>query len=422
LAAAVPAWGGGGGAEPPLTERTAETIRRTAALAETNVVEAVAALEKSHAADDGPALAFALGNLYWRAGRLEDARRLYEEALTAWPRYRRARLNLGRLELTAGHADEAMRLMREAVESGDVDADVMLLFGHALLLSEQPVSAEGAYRQALLLRPGDADAMLGLARCLLGQERYRDGAALLDELAGRRPERREVWLWRARSLLALGEPRRAAVMLETARRLECADSEMLADLGDLYVNAGQPADALERYEEAFSVEIPNPDRLLRAAEGCLLLGRPEDARRFLKRAGEATPESETEEAAGLVRRRLRLEGDLAVTEGRPEDAVGAYESLLRTHPLDADVLVRLGDVRRGMGRLEAARIAYERAARIPGWAARARSAGAGGDRSRPLRGGRRVAGSRAGAGPATARRGVPRSAGPSGRGAREGEP
>ena len=146
-----------------------------------------------------------------------------------------------------------------------------------------------------------------------------------------------------------------------------ASTEALATLGDLYLNCRQPVEALTAYEEAFAGEKPPLDRLLRSAEGFLMLGIPAEAECLLQQARKSASSLSPDQRRKL----LRLEARHAYLSGDRKKALRAYERLLEEHPLDGDALIALGDIHREACALEEAMMAYERAGRISGKEAQA---------------------------------------------------
>jgi tetratricopeptide (TPR) repeat protein len=346
--------------EPTVSREEADLIGRIVAMSATNRPAAIALLEEGRSAKSSAALDFTLGNLHFQDGTHDAAVNAYRDALAKLPTFRAARVNLARLYLLGEKPADALPVLREVATDGQADADTYLLLGHALLLTDALVSAETAYRQCLMLRPGDADALLGLARALLPQDRPRETLALAHELLRRDPMRREWWGLQANALMALDRPEEAARALESARRLDLADAEMLATLGDLHVNAGRAEDALAVYEAAFAGESPSANRMLRAIEGLLMTGHPGMAVRLRDRlaAIETTPEQR--------RTLLRLSGDLALNADDAEGALGYFAALLEDDPLDGRTLLRMAALHREVDRLEDALLFAERAARRPG--------------------------------------------------------
>ncbi|NCC49757.1 MAG: tetratricopeptide repeat protein [Spartobacteria bacterium] len=354
--------------EPVVTRRESEQLNAAMDMAATNPVEAIAMLRAENGPEASAALDFAIGNLAFQANDLEPAAQAYQAALDKLPKFRSALLNFGRVRLVQGQTDKAIGLYRTLVADGQADADTLQLLGHALLMEDDPVSAETAYRQSLLLGPEEADTRQGLAKALMRQERYTESALLLGPLLKQDPFNAELWSLRANASIAEGNYADAAQAIETARRLDCANSEMLATLGDIYINREQPVEAITAYEDAFAGTQPSSARLLRAAEGLLLTGDTAGAENMLARAESGlseAPRPDPDSARSL----LRLKGALARQIGDTAGAEAACESLLRRDPLDGETMLLLAEIQDSQGRLEEAVMTLERAARVRGFEA-----------------------------------------------------
>lgn len=361
--------------EPTVTRREATLLQRVSARVATNDLQgAVVLLQDANLEKGSAALNFALGNVHFLANELEESAAAYRAAVKKHPKFRRAIMNLGRVYLSQEKTADAIDVYREVVKDGQASSDILILMGRALLMEGNSVSAETAFRHALLLQPRDAQALAGLATCLLRQERYAEGAALTQELIQRDGGTREHWSLRANALLLMAKHGAALRVLETARRLQRIDNPMLVMLGDLYLNAGQPAEAVRVYQEALGGKEPSPEFLLRALDGLMAVG-----------------ESETDEHAGMLidrgskllttvpdvftpmqqRRFLRLKARHLVRIGESEAAEKVYANLVEQDPLDGVSLLALGDLHGAAGRSEHALMAYERAGRVRGIEVRA---------------------------------------------------
>lgn len=369
---------GGGRAAPPATDsepvvtpREAALLKEATAMGATNAPGAAAFLEKQDLAKASPAMDFALGNLYFQADQYSAAEKAYEAAIAKMPRFRLARANLGRVCFLLNKPDKTAKVLQSLVEDGQADSAVLVLLGHTLLLMGHPLSAENAYRQALLLAPLNPDALLGLCKALLLQERHREALALLKELLSSDPRRPEIWALRANAHLALDQSEPALASLECARRLNLAGPDMMATLGDLYLNRQQPEEASACYRQAFAVTNLPVARALRAAEAFLAANEPEHAGRVLARLAEARKATPDRFSREQVSQTARLQGDLARLKGDTSSARAIYTHAIRENPLDARTLIAFGDLQREAGKIEEAVMAYERAARVPGFEARA---------------------------------------------------
>ncbi len=353
--------------EPTVSSQEAKLLRQVADSADTNPAAAVELLTSKITPKSSAALDFALGNLEFQQGKLEKAEEAYRATLEKLPAFVRARMHLAQVLIRREKSGQVTEVLRPVLMRGQADAETFTLLGYAFLLQGRSLPAETAYRQALLLKPDDVNISLGLGKCLLEQERYPEAIRLLEDLVACEPQRPELWLLLANTHLALEKSSQAIVKLECARRLGIASSEALATLGDLYLNDRQAAEALAAYKDAFAGEEPPLERLLRSAEGFIMLRMPAEADTLLwrarKRASSLSPDQH--------RKLLWLEAQQAYLGGDRKAALMAYERLLEETPLDGDALIALGDLYREADELEEAIIVYERAARISGKEAQA---------------------------------------------------
>ncbi|RLC46794.1 MAG: hypothetical protein DRH70_04780 [Candidatus Coatesbacteria bacterium] len=357
--------------EPIVSSQEAKLLRQVAQLADTDPEAAIKLLASKVTPQSSAALDLALGNLEFQQGRLEEAEEAYRAALKKFPAFARARMNLAQVLIRQEKLSHVTEVLRPVLISGQAGPEAFTLLGYAFLLQGQLLPAETAYRQALLLKPDDVNTSLGLAKCLLEQERYHEAIRLLEGLVEREPQRSQLWLLLANAYLALEKPRQAIVKLECARRLGIASAEVLATLGDLYLNCRQAAEALAAYKEAFAGDEPPLDRLLRSVQGFLMLRMPAEADSLLRQARKVAQESPSSLSPDQHRKLLRLEAQQAYLSGDRKAALMAYKRLLEEDPLDGDALIALGDLYREADELEEAIIAYERAARISGKEAQA---------------------------------------------------
>ncbi|MDA0577413.1 MAG: tetratricopeptide repeat protein [Verrucomicrobia bacterium] len=357
--------------EPSVTRQEAELLEQAMTLAEKDVTAAITQLQTENRVAASPALDYALGNLYVQTNRLTDAEAAYREALRKLPRFRAARNNLARLYLMQERPAAAISAFAELVRDGQGDAETFLLYGHACTLENRLLSAETAYRQALLLQPDGVEARRGLARCLIDQQRYAESSPLVSELLSLAPDDAELWSLQANIHLTQERPTDAVASLETARRLQAVTPDMLATLGDLYLNLAQPADAVAAYTQAFAITNAPVTRQLRAAEGLIQIGEWQAAENLLDQLDARMQRGRHVLTSAEDQQRTRLRADAAYRAGRPDEARTALRELLQRDPLDGAALLTLGDLDRESGRLEEARLSYERAARIRGFEARA---------------------------------------------------
>ncbi|MCK4249348.1 MAG: tetratricopeptide repeat protein [Candidatus Omnitrophica bacterium] len=353
-----------GSEEPTVSQKEAEILEQVIKLSEEDLETAIEFLSAKVVSNSSSALDFSLGNLYFQKDKLEEAEDAYRNALKKLPGFSRARANLARILIGQGKIDAAIKEFKEILLAGKTRPSTLTLIGYTFLLKDRPVPAETAYRQALLLEPDDINAYLGLAKCLVQQERFKEAVKVLEDLLEDNPLNKELWFLLANANLALEKSDRAVITLECARRLDLASDQALASLGDLYLNQGQADEALIVYKEAFSMEEPSIDRLLRAVEGFIMMRQPSQAAVLLKRGHILEQAGKVSWTPAQSCKLCWLKARQAHLKGEHEFALKAYNSLLEKDPLHGPALLATGDLHREEGRLEQALIFYERAGRI----------------------------------------------------------
>jgi tetratricopeptide (TPR) repeat protein len=349
--------------EPPaLRGSEARVVERLLPVASTNAAAALALLRAQWPASAGAAMEYWRGNLCLQAGQPAAAVEAYRAAVLKAGAFRDAELNLGRALLALERYREAATTLAALARRPPRDAAVLLLLGRALLLGDDAAAAAQAFREAMTADPEETAARVGLARALLENDDVAACPALLAAVADRRPLDKELWRLRASVHLALHQDRRAAVCLESARRLALADGAMLKLLGDLYLNAGQPQDAMACYRDSLAQGEPEATQVVAVAQACLGAGYVEEGAAVLKRHAALRAGA----AAGVQRDWRRTAAALAWRRGQAAEALAHCEAALELDPLDGDTLLLSGAIQRQEGNVEAARTAFERASRVKG--------------------------------------------------------
>jgi spermidine synthase len=140
---------------------------------------------------------FAIGydNLATRAaaqGMVDEALRLYDEAIRAQPWFAQAHYNLGNLHVRLGKAEEALEIHQRAARLAPDLAEVQFAIAFDLhQLGRLQDSAE-AYRAAIAIHSDFADAYLNLARVEFQRGRSDEALAAIRALLARDPAHAEA--------------------------------------------------------------------------------------------------------------------------------------------------------------------------------------------------------------------------------------
>jgi protein O-GlcNAc transferase len=241
---------------------------------------------------------FALALQDHRAGRLEEAERLYRKVLHAAPNHADALHLNGVLLMQTGRDALAVRLIRRAIQENANEAVFHNNLGNALQRLGEFAEAVEAYQAALRLDPQNPETFYNLASALQATGRFEDAVAAFGRALALRPGYVEAYNQLAilhqrqgrlddavasyRAALALrafgpaqyglGTALQAQNKLEKAADAYRAALELMPDcaeaysnLGSIFALQGRPEEARASFDRALSI---NPDyataRLARA--------------------------------------------------------------------------------------------------------------------------------------------------------------
>ena len=327
---------------------------------------AAEALDATERAMPGfPPATFYRGELCYRLGRLEVARRYVEKAAEAAPDWDRPLLSAAVLAEEDEDPEAAARWLRAAVELRPDDAMLRVRLGSALAAAQQPRESLVAFRRALEIAP---DLEAARVRLLVQLDALGDRGALvreIDAILAREPGNGAARSQRARLLNREGRTQDALAEIDEAIvRLAEATPAPGQNLGTVERNArgfrarllmqlGRNADAAAEARALVQEHpwYPEPFFVLGTilmrqgdSEGRSLLERFKalsDAREHRRTAGGLLLRGDLERASGEYRAALRrTPGEqraslgLAIVLRRQRDHAGALALLT---PLTEDV-------------------------------------------------------------------------------------
>ena len=271
------------------------------------------------------------------AGRLQEARAHFEEAVAHNHQVPRALFGLGRIADLEGRYDEAERAYRRSLQSGGGDqAAVRARLGLVLLRSGRDREAAAEFDAALAAEPKLWEAHYGRARLLLAQQIWDAAQVELERGKGRKGVAEGEDLYHhGLALLQLGRDDLPAAELSALRALHLnpADPQYGSLVGDIYERRGSPALAIAAFEQALSSPGVSPTApMLRGLGGLYRkVGRYDEARDSYLRAVAAD---------STYTPALRDLADLLLAAKRYDQAARTY---LRCAMLDSsDVGAHLG--------------------------------------------------------------------------------
>ncbi len=353
--------------EPKVSESEKELFTELADFLENNqnqqALQRLREVMRAEPAEEvSAALNFTAANLLLQLGRFEEAIREYEIAIEKFDTFRRAYKNLGLAHIQAGEFAEAIDVLVKAVELGDSAGDTFGLLGYSYLNTGDAVAALEGYRQASLLNPGNLEWRIGKAEALMRTERFQEAIAEFKQLIRELPNRDAFYTSISNAYLSLNENDNAARFLEILRRRGAAEPSALALLGDIYINGGLPRLGAEAYRDALGAGDLSTNRIVRSIQVLLQRGYTREAKTLLTGLKEARQDQFGESTRAKL---LNLEAQLALSQGRDEEAAEILEKVLENDPLNGNALILLGEYYEKTGDFESSAYFFERALEIP---------------------------------------------------------
>jgi tetratricopeptide (TPR) repeat protein len=154
-----------------------------------------------------------------------EARKLFENAIEADPRYARAYVNLGLLHYHEWrywgldrdrNMDRALELAREAITLDEASAGAHVLIALVLQWRGEHIAADDEADRVLSMGSLQAETLGNLGAYMWWATRYREAVDLLERAIRLDPLHTPDWLmWLGHSYLHLEAPEEAAAVLET---------------------------------------------------------------------------------------------------------------------------------------------------------------------------------------------------------------
>jgi Flp pilus assembly protein TadD/SAM-dependent methyltransferase len=265
------------------------------------------------AGDPGAALAEALAA--HRAGELDRATRLYQQALKAQPDDPDAHYLFGLLAHHKGEHDRALEQFDKALALRPDHAGCRNHRAEALAALGRLDEAEAALRALLRSEPGSPQVLNNLGNVLADGGRLGEAVEAYRKAAQAAPDFAEPHANLGAALARLGRLDEAQTACGRALALVPDHGHALFNLGGVHAESGRPAEAVALFERALGA-MPNDPRVRVALAGSLgALGRLGDAAGHLVGVLEADPADDEAWSAAA--------GVLAVAHSPEEDRATA---------------------------------------------------------------------------------------------------
>lgn len=195
-----------------------------------------------------------------RAGRLDEAERLYRQILAIDPGHAPALIHIGLIAQAAGHLDAAEALLKRAIDLQPRLAEAHFHLGNLNHGRRRLPEAERSYRAAIDCAPGYLEAHNNLGYALVQIGRAEDAAACFRRALTIDPNYEGALTNLGNLLREQGKPDEALVHLRAAAALKPGSAAAHNNLGNAYKDLGQLDEAIASCRRAVEL-APNSAEL-----------------------------------------------------------------------------------------------------------------------------------------------------------------
>lgn len=206
-----------------------------------------------------------LGVAFEKDGRLQDAADSLNQAIRLKPDFMEANYNLGNVYTNLGRYDDAIQAYQQAVKLKPDFADVYYNLGNANLTLRRYQEAIEAYRQAIKFKQNFADAYFNLGSAYLDLGYYQEAIEAYRQLLRMTPDSApdlpEIYSNLSVAYYKQGRYQEAIESLKEAVKIEPDYTDAHANLGIIYLAAGDKDSAIEEYNILKKLGAPQADQL-----------------------------------------------------------------------------------------------------------------------------------------------------------------
>ena len=287
-----------------------------------------------------------------KAGRIEEAKKLYLEVLAIDVTHAKSLYGLGLIAQQAGSLDVAARMLQRAIAIDPREAAYRRSFGGVLRGLGKDDQALAEYEVVLKLAPDDEDAHFNLADLQRRRGNLEEAENHFARALELRPDCSETHEHLSGVLRRQGRLEEARASFERALKHDPNNVAALQNLGNLLVNSGELDTAVAHFKRALALQPDMAEAHNGLGAALHELGRLDEAEASYRKALASKPDY-ADTYCNL--------GNLERKRGRAPEAIEYYERALALNPDLSEAHSNLGMALVGQRRLEEARRHYDRA-------------------------------------------------------------
>lgn len=293
------------------------------------------------------------------AGRLEEAKRLYLQALEKDMGHVQSLYGLGVIAYQAGAYETSARMLQRAVAASGGVAVYRAALGAALHAAGKLDDALAEYRQALSLEPQDETTHFRLGNLLVDQGKPQEACTAYEKALALRSDYAEAHNNLAVVLREEGKLQEATFHCQQALALKPEYAEAHTNMGNILVDQGRSDEAIAHHRRAIALNPNAVDAHINVGHVLRGQGKFDDARISLLQALTLRPDSA---------QALNNLGSVLEDQGKLDEAVIHFRRAIAVLPTYVEAHNNLGNVLRKQAQYTEARQSYDQALALrPGY-------------------------------------------------------
>lgn len=276
---------------------------------------------------------------------MPEARRLYEQVLSAAPSHALALFRSGLLELQDGHPDIALARIAQASAAAPDDPRYRIGLGEALQAQSRWSEAAQAYESALRLQPDFPDISSSLGICLQRSGQWAPAAAAYRKALAQKPGNAVVMANLGTVLREMRQLPEAVELLRTATELEPLVASHAVNLGIALHDQRYFAAAERVLSQTLARHPHDADAAFNWGNALHALGRSSEAADRYRQAASLR----TDYVDALINM-----GNVHTELGEFTSGLAAYDAAILARPDSVVALNNAGCLMRTLGRIDEA--------------------------------------------------------------------
>ena len=207
------------------------------------------------------------GLQHHQAGRINDAKIIYEQVLISNPRHPDALHLLGLTALQSGDPAKAVELIRLAITAQPKNPAYHANLGAALIEARKPADALAAYLRAGKLNPDEPQFQMAIANCHALCGEHAEAEKKLRKITQKFPRYALAWFNLGNTVRDQGRVEAALEFYRRAIAIDAGQVEAHNNLGAALMTLGRLDEAEQAFRDALAARFRFRDRSLQSRLG-----------------------------------------------------------------------------------------------------------------------------------------------------------